>query len=179
MELELKPWKNGSVSIRYGPLYYSLKIQEQWQIVKDAGQYHHPNPHLWENYEVLPVSDWNFGLYSADGSLSAVSVRVKEIKERIDPQPWNCETAPVILEATVRRIPEWKLQDDTAAPLQASPAFTEEKTQVRELIPLGCARLRISCFPIATDDGRFSKWNQGPDTIPLEKRPQKYPDPYL
>lgn len=179
MAIARESWSNGSLSIRRGPLYYSLKIGEDWRVVEDAGQYRHPTPHLWENYEVWPSTPWNVGLYSPDGRESAVSVRVREVKETVAPQPWTLQEAPVVLEARVRQIPNWGLQDDTAAPLQPSPVFSGEETAAAQLIPLGCARLRISCFPIVSGDPRFPQWRSQPGSVPPEDRPQKYPDPYL
>lgn len=179
MDISLTKWKNnGSVSVDRGPLTYSLKIGEEWKIVADAGQYNHPTPHFFENYEVMPTNNWNYGLCLKDGDPNSC-ICVKEVKTQIDDMPWTLENAPVVLSAKVRKIPQWTLEDDMAAELQASPAYTEEAEETVEMIPLGCARLRISCLPVVSNDPENSvHWNQTPAHTDLSLRPRRYPDPY-
>lgn len=179
MELSLTKWKNnGSVSIDMGPLTYSIKIDEEWKIVEDAGQYNHPNPHLFENFEVFPTGDWNYGLCLQNDDLNTC-VQIKQIATKISDMPWTLENAPIVLSAKVRKIPQWTLEDDMAAELQQSPAYTECEEETVELIPLGCARLRISCLPIASTDPENSNlWKQSPTHTDLALRPKRYPDPY-
>ncbi|HYA22285.1 MAG TPA: beta-L-arabinofuranosidase domain-containing protein, partial [Thermoproteota archaeon] len=56
MGIHLTAWpKNrNSVSVRRGPLAFSLKIEEKWN--RCGG------PDRWPSYEVYPVSPWNYGL---------------------------------------------------------------------------------------------------------------------
>lgn len=165
MELGITLWKNnGSVSVDYGPLSYSLKIAEEYRILEDAGAYNHPEPHLWENYEVLPGSPWNYGLVSGE------DIHIVKQDANIADQPWIQENAPIVLKAKAKKIPNWTIQDDCAAKLQQSPVYSEEATEEVELIPLGCARLRIGCFPVVTDDPGANRWEKIPVHIPLEER---------
>lgn len=175
MEISLTRWKgNGSVSVDRGPLTYSVRIKEEYRVIEEAGAYNHPEPHLWENYEVYPKSPWNYGLCVNDDDLSKI-VTLSYCTENLATQPWEESAAPIVLKARARKIPLWKLQDGTAAELQQSPVYSAEATEEIELIPLGCARLRISCFPIVTDNPNAEVWTEVPEHTPLTERNENYP----
>lgn len=173
-------WRdNGSISVDYGPFTYSVKIPECWRLLKDAGIYNHPTPHLFENYEVLPKTHWNYGLCMEGDDITSC-VEIKEIKAELAAQPFTVEDAPIVLKARVRRIPEWGLEDDMAGKLQQSPAFTDFEEEEIEMIPLGCARLRMSCLPVVTTDpARGNVWNRTPLHTTVATRTPRYPDPYI
>ena len=179
-EIEYTKWSNGSVTIDRGALSYSVRIGEKWSIVSDdAGTYTHPEPHIFENYEVLPTTPWNYGLCTENGKLDGCAV-IKELKSGIEKQPWTPENAPVVLKARARRIPEWVIEDDLAAELQSSPAYTVCEEEEIELIPLGCARLRMSCLPTVTADEEVGvKWIPAPAHTEPASRVQHYDIPYL
>ena len=165
MELGLTQWPaNGSVTVDLGPLSYSLKMKEEYRTPADAGAYNHPEPHLWENYEILPGSPWNYGLVAGE------PIRTVKMDTSISNQPWTVDDAPIVLKAKAKRIPNWSLQDDAAGKLQQSPVFSAEITEEVELIPMGCARLRIGCFPVVTEDPNANHWVKVPDHIPVEER---------
>ena len=171
MTVSLTKWRsNGSVSVDLGPLSYSVRIKEKYTVVEDALAYNHPEPHLWENYEVTPESPWNYGLLLDEGV--AESIHIKKCADVLPKQPFEEASAPVILKARAKRIPQWKIQDSCAAELQRGPFYTETQEEEIELIPLGCARLRISCFPVITRNEAAARWKEVPEHIPLEKRPQ-------
>ena len=66
-----------------------------------------------------------------------------------------------------------------AAELQPSPAYTECEEESVEMIPLGCARLRISCLPVVSEDPENAvHWKPSPTHTDLITRPKRYPDPY-
>ena len=178
--VKLTKWKNnGSVSVDLGPLTYSVRIPECWRVIRDAGIYNHPTPHLFENYEVLPKSHWNYGL-CLDGDDVASCVEIKSVRLPLAKQPWTEQNAPIVLRARARRIPEWGLEDDMAGELQMSPAYTDFEEEEIEMIPLGCARLRISCLPVATTDAEVGvQWKRTMLHVDLSLRPKRYPDPYV
>ena len=158
----------GAVAVLRGPLAYSLRIPEIYKKVEgDAGVYNQPEGYLFDNLEVLPGGDWNYGLDEKHLS----DIKVKEIKRELAPQPFTEKDAPVVLEATVRKIPEWGLEDHMAGELQTSPAYSTEESVKAELIPLGCARLRISVFPTVSDGEGAVRWQRCPEHVPREERP--------
>jgi len=74
-------------------------------------------------------------------------------------QPFTPDAAPLVLAARGRRIPGWQI-DHTGlcGELQGSPTRSTEPLEALELIPLGCARLRISAFPVIGDGPEACAW---------------------
>ena len=58
------------------------------------------------------------------------------------------ESAPVELKVRGRRIPEWGMENNCAGPVPASPVTSSEPVEELTLIPYGCAKLRITEFPL-------------------------------
>ena len=100
MEISLTKWHvNGSVSVERGPLTYSVRIKEKYRVPKDALAYNHPEGYLWENYEILPDSPWNYGLVK-DGDIRVVSVT-----DTLASQPFDQKNAPIVIHAKAKKIP--------------------------------------------------------------------------
>ena len=175
--ISLTHWKNGSVSVNRGPLTYSVRIKEEYRVPEDSLAYRHPEPHLWENYEILPASPWNYGIY-LDRRTNGTEIRLHSVADTLAPQPFCEENAPIVLRAEAKRIPEWKLQDSCAAELQKGPIYSEEPTETVELIPMGCARLRMTCLPLVTDDPEDARWVEVPAHIPPKERPRPFSSHY-
>ena len=158
----------GAKAVFRGPLAFSLRIPEIYKKVEeDAGVYNQPDGYLFDNLEVFPGSDWNYGL----DERHLDDIRVKEIKTGLAAQPFTEQDAPVVLEAFVRQIPEWGPDDHMAGELQPSPAYSSAEMRKAELIPLGCARLRISVFPTVTDREDAVHWEKTKEHTPIEERP--------
>lgn len=154
MDIRLTTWRaNGdSVSVSRGPLTYSLKIGEQWQSFEQEGR--------WSNYEVLPTTPWNYGLV-LDEIKSAVIFDVNKKAGPLADQPWTVDNAPIEIVTCGRRIPGW--QEDhlgLVGPMQASPAKSDQPLEEITLIPMGCARLRISAFPVIGQGDYAVQWNK-------------------
>ena len=66
-------------------------------------------------------------------------------------QPFTPEGAPIVLKVRARRVPGWKEEGRMVGPVPASPAEGEGPAEEVDLIPMGCARLRISVFPVVKD----------------------------
>jgi hypothetical protein len=132
---------NGSISVERGPVVYSLGIGESWSRLKQTGPV--------SDFEVYPTSAWNYGL-RVDAASPASSFRVKEAP--VARQPFDRGTPAVSLQATARRLPQWVIVDDSAAPPPQSPVTAAGKDEVVTLIPYGAARLRITSFPVLGPD---------------------------
>lgn len=138
-KIEVKTWPRlgNAVSVRRGPLWYSLKIGEE---VKRYG-----GTDSWPAVEILPTTPWNYGL-AVDPADPAKSISLEETKAPAY-QPFAFEAAPVVLKAKAKRIPDWKAEKRMVGKVPPSPAKTDAAAEDVRLIPMGCARLRISVFP--------------------------------
>ena len=141
MEFSVTTWEkqNGGVSVSRGPLSYSLKIGEKWVVYGGTEE--------WPEKEIWPTSPWNYGLI-LDAKDPAGSFKISR-RRPVGAQPFTPESAPIALTARARRIPEWQLVMNCPGPVPRSPAVSKEPIEEVELVPMGCARLRISVFPVA------------------------------
>ncbi|MET4082795.1 hypothetical protein ABIB40_002759 [Pedobacter sp. UYP30] len=157
MDITVKQWaKNkNSVSVNYGPLTYSLKIDEDYikkdskeTAIGDSKWQANADPSKWPSFEILPKSTWNFGLL-LDQKNPKNSFKVVRRPWPKNDNPFTNATAPILLEAKGKEIPSWTI-DSTglAGILPQSPVRTETKTTPLTLVPMGGARLRISAFPV-------------------------------
>jgi hypothetical protein len=139
MKVAVKTWKkqDNAVSVYHGPLAYSLKIGQRWEKIGGTDE--------WPELAVYPTTPWNIGvLLGADNP--AASFRVVR-KTGLAKQPFDLETAPIELHGKGRVIPDWTLVNNTVGPVPPSPAQSNRPDQDITLIPMGCARLRVSVFP--------------------------------
>ena len=144
----------GCVSIDYGPLTYSLKIKENYVekdgrkvAMGDSGWQESARQEDWPSYDILPASDWNFGLIDpAKLDLSKVQLIKRDWPK--DNFPWTLDSVPYSIRLPGKQIPDWKIDEyGLCAPVPFSPAKTDKPQVNLELVPMGAARLRISAFP--------------------------------
>ena len=163
MTAEVETWQQnkGSVSVNYGPLTLSLKIDEiyeqhdsrdkefnqddsHWQEGVDAS--------LWPCYVLKPNSDWNYAMtLDKDNMPKGFSVKKKEWPA--DNFPFTLESVPFEFTATGVKVPTWGY-DETGMtdllPTKYAPR-SQEETSIT-LVPMGAARLRIAAFPKAAEN---------------------------
>lgn len=135
MELKAKRWHENSVGFQRGPLIYALRIDERWQ---ERDNY----------FEVLPGSPWNFALL--EKSLPSLSDHYRVVEtESLADNPWNLQNAPLEIQTTGIRLPDWTTYKDDAGPIPWSPQQrpVDANPEPITLVPFGCTTLRISAFP--------------------------------
>jgi DUF1680 family protein len=128
---------NNGVTIQRGPLVYSLKIGEEWRKLRDKAPA--------ADWEVRPTTPWNYALVLDDKRLGQ-SLRFTE--KPVSQFPFTPDGAPVTVAAKARRLPEWRIEDGSAAPPPRSPVKSGEPVETVTLIPYGAAKLRITVFPV-------------------------------
>ena len=145
-----------SVSIDYGPLTLSLKIDEEFEqhdsrdheFVQDDSHWQEGvDASLWPCYVLRAKSPWNYGLVVDEQNLPVeFSVSRKPYPE--NDQPFTLDGVPLEFTAMGRQIPSWGF-DATGMtdflPTKYAPRAAE--TTPITLVPMGAARLRISAFP--------------------------------
>ncbi len=155
--ISVKRWEknHNSASINYGPLTFSLKIKENYvkksseeTAIHDSKWQKGADKDKWPTYEIYPDSEWNYGLILDKNSNYSF-----EVIERDWPKnnfPFTNKSAPILIRAKARKIPDWKMDKTTGlvGELMDSPVESNEIDEIIELVPMGGSRLRISSFPV-------------------------------
>jgi hypothetical protein len=152
MSTDVRVWKKNqnSATVDYGPLSFSLDIQEKWSQYAGTAD--------WPQWEVFPQSPWNYGLV-LNQTNPAASFDVIKKAGAIADQPFTHDANPIELRAKARKIPNWKAdQDSVVEVLQAGPIKSSEPIETITLIPMGAARLRITSFPIIGTGADAKEW---------------------
>lgn len=157
MKLKKDVWSKNknSVSINYGPLTFSLKIDEVYKkmdskqsAIGDSKWQENADQTKWPAYEIYPASMWNYGLVLNDQPLETQFELVKKPWPASD-FPFTQADVPFALKAKGKIIPEWILDKNGLCDLvPQSPVKVSTKEQAIELIPMGAAKLRIAAFPV-------------------------------
>ena len=155
--LSVKKWdKNkNSVSVNYGALTFSLKIDESYKMmdskksaIGDSKWQANVDQKKWPYFEIYPAALWNYGLVLNDKPLDQQFEVVKRAWPK-DDYPFTPASVPLELKAKGKIIPEWILdKNGLCDTLPQSPVAVSTKEQSIELIPMGAARLRIASFPV-------------------------------
>jgi hypothetical protein len=137
MAVQVTRGYHDSAVISRGPLVYALPIGEEWKLINGEP------PH--GDWEVYPTTPWNYALQIDTAALEQ-SIRFEV--HTPGSSPFSPERAPIKAMAMGRRLPEWGLEHNAAAPPPQSPVESSEPLETLTLIPYGCTNLRIAEFPI-------------------------------
>jgi hypothetical protein len=153
-QITLKTWtaNNNCVSVNYGPLTFSLQINENWQAYGG-------NAAPWTELAPYPASPWNYGI-ELNSTNPAASFTVVTNAGPMSSYPFSLATTPIQLQARARKIPGWTLDNLAASgPVQVSPVFCTQAVETVTLMPMGAARLRISAFPTVSTNTTATRWS--------------------
>ena len=147
----------GGVAIERGPLVYSLKIAEDWQVDRDDKRSSKEYP----AWNLKPASPWNYALAIDEKRLAD---QVEIVCRPPVGHPWTPEAAPVELHVPARRVKGWKLlrtrtlyggKRKCEGYCLLTPPLPDEKglrgrlgkVETVTLVPYGCTHLRMTIFP--------------------------------
>jgi uncharacterized protein len=160
MKLRAEKRFNNSVSVIRGPVYFSLRIMKEYKSIRtNYDNFGYKGSIDWEIY---PESEWNYGLIIDRNNIMR---GLKVTKNRISDYPfsdtgekvWSEDSGkyittasepPLVISARGIRIPEWNLKDNSADLTPVSPVKSTLDPEPIKLVPYGCARLRITEFPV-------------------------------
>lgn len=129
---------NGLSSVQCGSLIFSLPISYEARM-REYEREGVERKYPYCDYELLPLSDWNYGFCSND-----ISIITNEISEI----PFSSINPPVIIKTMMQPI-EWGFEerfDSVCAKVPQSLVPISNETEMK-LIPYGCAKLRITELP--------------------------------
>jgi hypothetical protein len=157
MAVRVKVWEENknAVSIMRGPLTYSLKIKEEYvekdskaSAIGDSKWQEDADPSKWPSYEIVPGSDWNYGVVKSELERPENLKVIKKDWPK-DSFPFEANAVPISITIKAKQLKEWLIdRHGLTGVLPLSPLVVDTKEQVVELIPMGAARLRISAFPV-------------------------------
>jgi hypothetical protein len=153
-QITLRTWavNNNCVSVNYGPLTFSLKINENWQSYGG-------NAAPWTEWEAYPATPWNYGLV-LNSTNPAASFTVVTNSGGVATNPFSLNTVPISLQVQARKVPAWTLDSlYGVGPVQPSPVYSTQAVETVTLVPMGAARLRISAFPTVTTNQTATQWS--------------------
>lgn len=158
MEVSTQFWaqNKSSVSVNYGPLTLSLKIDEiyeahdskdtnfvqddsHWQAGVDSSK--------WPCYVIKANSDWNYALTLDENNLPLNFSIIKNDWDK-NKIPFTLDNVPFEFTAVGQQIPSWGF-DSTGMTDLLPTKYAERSAEQKDirLVPMGAARLRISAFP--------------------------------
>lgn len=153
MEYAVRRWQvnKNSVSVDYGPLTLSLKVEEEYKqmpstetAVWDSKWQEGADASAWPTFEILPGSPWNYALKVQ----SPVTLQRKNWPS--DNNPFTLSSVPMEFKAQGRLVPDWKIDEyGLCGVLPYENARKPDRLDEITLVPMGAARLRISAFPVA------------------------------
>jgi uncharacterized protein len=160
MKMRTEKRYNNSLSLIRGPLYYSLRIDKEYKSIKN--NYDNFSYKGSIDWEIDPGSDWNYGLLIDSHNIMR---GLKVIENTPGRYPfadkgdmiWSADSAkylkwtgdaPVVITARGIKIPEWTMKNNSADVPPLSPVKPEGDPEIITLVPYGCARLRITEFPV-------------------------------
>lgn len=160
MELRAERRFNNAVALLRGPLYYSLRIDKQYDSIKIKSENYHFKGSV--DWQITPTTNWNYGIL-LDYNNSSRGFHVEE--NPVGPYPfadkgdpvWLPDSGkyvlyenepPVVIKARGMKISSWTTKDNSADIPPKSPVKPEGDPGIINLVPYGCARLRITEFPV-------------------------------
>jgi uncharacterized protein len=160
MHLRVEKRYNNSLTLLRGPLCFSLQINKEYKSIKiNYDNFGYKGSVDWE---IDPGSPWNYGLVIDQADIMR---GIKVTENPLSQFPfadkgdmiwssdsgkyivWN-QDAPVIIKVKGMKIPEWTMKNNSADVPPLSPVKPEGDVETITLVPYGCARLRITEFPV-------------------------------
>lgn len=153
--LSARMWSvnQNSISVDYGPLTLSLRIEENYKQVDskataigDSHWQEGADASRWPTTEIYPASAWNYALYTEGDFLH--DIEIVEKPWPADNFPFSLGNVPYEFKAKGVKVPSWTIDENgLCGVLPNEKAERSSTVEDITLVPMGAARLRISAFP--------------------------------
>lgn len=167
-EIKVCNYHGSGVYIEKGPLVYSFGMYGKRENISRDDEYDKSFP----TFNIYPDKAWNYALCVSDEDIK----NIKYTENPIKGNPWDIRTVPNKIIVPAKRINGWTLErhkkikrykesplvnrnteiitgDFTFTPKIPSKSFVKTKElgkmEMIELVPMGCAKLRLTVFPNA------------------------------
>jgi hypothetical protein len=126
---------------------YALPLGEQWTRIH-ADRPHRELPH--GDFEVRPGKAWNYAV-EVHPTQPERSVTFEE--QPVGERPFTVDGAGMRARIRGRRLTSWGMAHGWAAEAPVSPVRSSEAEEELTLVPYGCAKVRITEFPVLRGPG--------------------------
>lgn len=149
-EVRISRWHDGAACFERGPLVYALKMDEVWTW-REYDSKHMRKTYGGGYWEVTSDSPWNWAFDVSLASASGLGDKCRvTVREEWPEWPWTSETAPVSIFVDAMQLPGWHEYNGNCGPIRYTMqgSVPHGPLEQVELIPYGCAKLRITEFPL-------------------------------
>ena len=147
-KLRVEQWAVGGYSVHRGALMYSYPVAGNYSVV----EHHFGDDDMSNTYDTSPLDAWRFAL-QVDPARPEESLSFESSGLVAGAAPFNHTNFPLGVHATLRALPSWGIELNSAAEPPASPACADASKcgppQSVVLVPYGMTDLRIGQFPLA------------------------------
>ena len=167
-EIKVCNYHGQGVYVEKGPLVYAFGMYGRRENVTRGDNYDDSFP----TFNIYPDKEWNYALCVSDEEIK----KIKYIENPIKGNPWDIRTVPNKIIVPAKKVTGWTLEhhkrikrykesplvnrnteimtgDFTFTPKIPSKSFIRVnglgRTEMIELVPLACAKLRLTIFPDA------------------------------
>lgn len=160
MHIRFEKRYNNAFSVLRGPLYFSLRMEKEYKSIRlNYDNFGYKGSVDWE---IRPLHPWNYGLMIDRGNpargfeLTETQPGEYPFADRGD-MIWSADQgkyvkyekdAPVVINTRGMLIPGWGMKNNSADIPPAGPLMPSGTAEVIQLVPYGCAKLRITEFPV-------------------------------
>jgi hypothetical protein len=67
-------------------------------------------------------------------------------------QPYDSIETPVKILTRGKKLPQWRIEQNSAGDLPQSPVESKEAVETIDLVPFGGTHLRLTAFPVITEN---------------------------
>lgn len=140
MEPRVTHWYHNSVVFEAGALVFALPLGAKWKELKQYAQKS-------ADWQVTSSAPWNYAVQVGPCEAALKDAAASDI-------PYDVKHPSLSLQIHGRTLPEWKENENSAAPPPVSPVISKQPLATLTLVPYGAAKVRVTAFPYLDQPSR-------------------------